>query len=56
MLRLHEFVQNQSVSLAKMELKLHILMGGDCMSKMGSKHAGLKCDPARYISNFAENE
>ena len=26
------------------------------MSKMDSKHDGLKCDSARYISNFAENE
>ena len=26
------------------------------MSKMDSKHDGLKCDSARYISNFAEKE
>ena len=26
------------------------------MSKMGLKHAGLICDPARYLSNFAEDE
>ena len=56
MLPLHEFVQHQGVSLDKNVIKAHILTGDDYMSKMGLKHAALKCDPVRYLSNFAENE
>ena len=36
-------------------LKAHILTGDDAISKIGTTHASLSCDPHRYLSNFAES-
>ena len=36
-------------------VKAHILTGQDCMSKIGTKHCALVCNPERYLSNFGES-
>ena len=36
-------------------LKAHILTGDDAISKIGTTHASLSCDPHRYLSDFAES-
>ena len=35
-------------------IKAHILTVDDCMSKIGSKHATLVCDPVQYLFRFGE--
>ena len=35
-------------------VKAHTLTGQDCMSKIGTKHCALACNPERYLTNFEE--
>ena len=46
---------NWELELSRVILKAHILTGDDAISKIGTKHASLSCDPHRYISDFAES-
>jgi hypothetical protein len=56
MLPLHQAVSQLGASLAKTVIKAHILTGDDCMSKVGTKHAAMACDPVQYLTNFGEKE
>src|SRR6218665_1559012 len=56
MLPLHQAACQLGPSLAKTVIKTHILTGVDCMSKVGSKHAVMACDPVNYMTNFGETE
>ena len=38
--------------LANTVIKAHSLTGDDYMSKMGTKHAALVCDPVQYLTHF----
>src|SRR6218665_49734 len=52
--RMHQAVSQ--LGLAKTVIKAHILTGDDCMSKVGSKHAALACDPVHYMTNIGETD
>lgn len=54
MLPLHHAVSQLGAPLAKTVIKAHILTGDDCMSKVGTKHAALTCDPVQYQTSFGE--
>ena len=54
MLPIHQAVSKLGSSLTKTVIKAHILIGNDCMSKVGSKHAAMSCDPVQYLTNFGE--
>lgn len=54
MLPLHQVVSQLGAPLAKTVIKAHILTGDDCMSKVGTKHAAMVCDPVQYLTNFGE--
>lgn len=56
MLPIHQAVSVLGSSLAKTVIKAHILTGDDCMSKVGSKHAAMSCDPVQYLTNFGETD
>jgi hypothetical protein len=56
MLPLHQAVHQLGSALAKTVIKAHILTGDDCMSKVGSKHAAMACDPVQYLTNFGETD
>ena len=36
-------------------VKARTLTGQDCMSKIGTKHCALVCNPECYLSNFGES-
>ena len=55
-LPLHQAVSKLGASLVKAVIKVHILIGDDCMSKLGSKHAAVACDPVQYPTNFGETD
>ena len=48
-------VAHHGVPLSKTIVNAHILMGGDCMSKIVTKHAAIACNPVQYLKNFWEN-
>ena len=54
--RMGQAVSQLGPSLAKTVIKTHILTGDDCMSKVGSKHAAMACDPVNYMTNFRETD
>src|SRR6218665_54842 len=56
MLPLHQAVCQLGPSLAKTVIKAHILTGDDCMSKVGTKHAAMSCDPVQYLKMFWETD
>ena len=56
MIPLHQAVTQLGAPLAKTLVKAHILTGDDCMSKIGSKHAAIFCDPVKYLMNFGETD
>lgn len=56
MLPLHEAVPKLGTPLAKVVIKAHILTGDDSMSKVGTKHAAILCDPVQYLTNFGEDD
>ncbi len=56
MIPLHQAVCKLGSSLAKTVTKAHVLTGDDCMSKVGSKHAAIACDPVQYLTNFGETD
>ncbi|KAK3885499.1 hypothetical protein Pcinc_010240 [Petrolisthes cinctipes] len=47
-------ISQLGVPLAKTVIKSHILTGDDYMSKVGTKHAAMACDPVQYLTNFGE--
>ena len=51
-LPLHQAVSQLGAPLANTVIKAHILTGDDCMSKVGTKHAAMTCDPVQYLTNF----
>ena len=56
MLPLHQAVSHLGEPLAKtvIKIKAHISTGDDCMSKVGTKHAAVVCDPVQYLTNCGE--
>ena len=38
-----------------MIVKAHVLMGDDAVSKIGTEHASLICEPQKYLSDFGES-
>ena len=56
MLPLHQAASPLGEPLAKTVIKAHILTGDDCMSKVGTKHAAVVCDPVQYLTNFGETD
>jgi len=56
MLPMHQTVSQLGPSLAKTVIKAHILTGDDCMSKMGTKHTAMVCDPWQYLKNFGKTD
>jgi hypothetical protein len=56
MLPLHQAVSQLGAPLARLVIKAHILTGDDCMSKVGTKHAAMACDPVQYLTNFGETD
>jgi len=54
MLPLHQAIAQLGTPLAKTMIKAHILTGDDCMSKVGTKHAAVACNPVQYLTNFGE--
>ena len=43
-------------SWSRIIIKAHVLTGDDSLSKVGTKHAALTCDPIKYLSGFAESD
>ena len=56
MLPLHQAVSQLGSPLARIVIKVHVLTGDDCMSKVGTKHAAMACDPVQYLTNFRETD
>ena len=52
MLPLRHISSKLEISLAKVVIKAHIITGHVCLSKVGTKHAALACDPVQYLTNF----
>ena len=40
--------------MCRVIMTAHVLNGDDCLSKIGTKHAALVCNPVMYLSGFAE--
>ena len=55
MILLHDIVAHYGMPLSKTIVKAHILTGGDCMRKIGTKHAAIVSDPVQYLTSFGEN-
>ena len=54
--RMHQAVSQLGPSLAKTVIKAHMLTGDDCMSKVGSNHAAMACDPVHYMTSFGQTD
>ena len=54
MIPLHEAHSSMGTALSKSILKSYILTGNDCLSKVGTKHAAMTCNPVQYLMNFGE--
>ena len=56
MLPLHQAVFQLGSPLARIVIKVHVLTGDDCMSKVGTKYTAMACDPVQYLTNFRETD
>ena len=56
MLPLHQAACQLGSSLTRTVIKAPVLTGDDCMSKVGTKHAALVCDPVQYLTNFGKTD
>ena len=54
MIPLHEAHTNIGTAFSKAILKAYILTGNDSISKVGTKHSAMTCDPVQYLTNFGE--
>ena len=54
-LPLHVMADRLGVRLSRVIVKAHVLMGDDAVSKIGTKHASLVCEPQEYLSDFGES-
>ena len=52
---LHKLLSILGAPLCRNLIKVHILSGDDCVSKVGTKHAALVCNPLVLV-NFAETD
>lgn len=52
---IHTLADKLGEGLSKVIVKAHILTGDDALSKIGTKHAALSCNPEHYLSNFAQS-
>ena len=55
-LPIHKMFDSLGYAMCKAVLKAHVLTGNDCLSKIGTKHAALNCDPVKFLSSFGESE
>ena len=54
-LPLHILHQRLGMGLSQVLVKVHVLTGDDALSKIGTKHAALTCEPEKYLNTFAES-
>ncbi len=55
-LPLHVLAHKLGVGLCRVIVKAHVLTGDDTLSKIGTKHASLSCEPYRFQADFAESD
>ena len=53
-LPIHILAERLGPSLCRVLVKAHVLTGNDALSKIGTKHAALTCEPEKYLVNFGE--
>ena len=51
---LHSLHEKLGSDLCRVLIKVHILIGNDCISKLGTKQATLQAKPVHFLSAFAE--
>ena len=54
MIPMHEVSAKLGPAQSLTMIKAHMLTGGDIHSKVGTKHAAVKMNPDKYLSNFGE--
>ena len=54
-LPLHILVEKLGYDLSRVLVKVHVLTGDDALSRIGTKHAALACEPHKYLHLFAES-
>ena len=54
-LPLHILATRLCPSLCRALVKVHVPIGDDALSKIGTKHAALVCEPEKYLTYFAES-
>ena len=54
-LPLHILAERLGQELCRVVVKAHILTGDDSISKIGTKHASLLCDPQNLLVSFGES-
>ena len=54
-LPLYILAERLGLSLCRVLVKVHMLTGDDALSKIGTKHAALTCEPEKYLENFAKS-
>ncbi len=54
MLPLHQAVSQLGAPFVKTVIQAHILTGDNCMSKVGTQHAAMTCNPVQYLTHFGE--
>ncbi len=55
-LPLHVLADKLGVELCRVIVKAHVLTGDDTLSKVGTKHAALSCEPEKFLTDFAESD
>ncbi len=54
-LPLHILAGRLGLRLCRVLVKVHVLTGDDAVSKIGTKHAAIACEPEKYLEQFAES-
>ena len=54
-LPLHLLAERMGPSLCQVLVKVHVLTGDDAVSKIGTKHAAITCEPEKYLADFGES-
>ena len=55
MIPIHSAHSTLSTEMCKTVIKAHRLTGDDCSSKIGTKRAGINCDPVDHLMNFGND-
>lgn len=55
-LPLHILADKLGTPMSKVIVKAHVLTGDDALSKIGTKHAALLCEPLKFLTDFAESD